>query len=1047
MSNTSLINDKGYVQSKNIKVFPCAYRGYYSETLDDNGNKIYQIINPEARTTSEYSFVNSYHKLSANKESYVISWTPETQEGSYDGELKFVIGGYYFEISNCALTDFIDSSTKTPKTFYIKVKTSGENPGQYLGSFNESDKWLDTNTGNIKENKLDDYYFTGLKIVSGNISGINTYSLTPFASQFKQWKVTTQSTEGENSLSNILTIINSLPTTEKALIYYTDDEVSTPASFNNIINPTVSSFEGTVIFYKQVFDISAMALPITNLLDSGSGKYSLRMLSDIEADEQTTNTTIASGDYSVALGRRTKAEGIVSTALGDRNTVTGKAALAIGSNNLAQGNNSFTIGEQTQAKGNNSATFGNKTEASNNNTIAGGYNSRAQGENSFAFGENVIAKGKNAIAIGYKTTTTEAWAEGENSITLGSDTKTTSDADNAIAAGNATEASGINSLAIGNGCKAKGNNSFAGGAGSEANNENSFAFGNNVKTNANNQVVFGKYNLEDNTKAFIIANGADEDTKSNKFTVSYNGDVKALGIATIEGETTINNNLIVKGNITADKADSNNTAANNLYLGNSSSASGTLSIYGSGANKVFYVTNEGVTTIAGSTSITKDDDYDSTNNTAALTVTGGAHIGKKLNVADSITAKDAITVNKTNATNTLILGSTTDTSSKGAIDVYGNGTTKVFSVTDTGNTSIAGTANISGTVTITEDDDYIYTTNTNTHSAALKVDGGVHIGKKLNVLQATTIGGNLTATGGTTSLATTNISGVTNITNTTEYLSSTTGEGTNAVTTYSAALKVAGGVHIGKKLNVIDNTTIGGTLTATGSTTLNNNLNVAGDLVTTDITKKVKLGNGISGSSDFVQINGTATIAGALTTKSDLFVNGSLKLNGTETASTFELLNTDSVTKVKLSSTEALLPETEIDGDLTCNSLTAEDTTIGSVRITAGDITGVSNLTATGLIQALAFNATSDLRKKTNIKDYKCEKSILDLPIKSFEYINDESHTKYIGCIAQDLQEICPEIISTDKEGYLSIQESKLIYLLLQEVKELKEKVEKLERR
>lgn len=525
MSNRNFINDNGYIQSKNIKVFPCAYRGYYSETLDDNGNKIYQIINPESRTTSEYSFVNSYHKLSANKESYVISWTPETTEGSHNGELKFVIGGYYFEISNCALTDFIEN--ETPKTFYIKVKTNGDNPGQYLGSFNENDRWLDTNTGIIKENKLDDYYFTGLKIISGTMSGANVYSLTPFASQFKQWKVTTQSTEGENSLSNILAIINNLATPEKPSIYYTDDTVSAPAPFNSVINPTVDKFSGTVTFYKQVFDISAMALPVTNLLDTGSGKYSLRMLSDIEADDQTTNTTIASGDYSVALGRRTKAEGIASTALGDRNTVTGKAALAVGSNNLAQGNNSFTIGEQNQAKGANSATFGNKAETWDDNAIAGGYNSRARGENSLAFGENVIAKGKNAIATGYKTLTSEAWAEGENSITLGSNTKTTSTATNAIAAGNATEAAGSNSLATGNSCKATGNNSFVGGASSEAKNENSFAFGNNVKTNANNQVVFGTYNVEDDDQTFIIANGT-ETAKSNKFTVSYDGDRKSV---------------------------------------------------------------------------------------------------------------------------------------------------------------------------------------------------------------------------------------------------------------------------------------------------------------------------------------------------------------------------------------------------------------------------------------------------------------------------------------------------------------------------------------
>ena len=70
--------------------------------------------------------------------------------------------------------------------------------------------------------------------------------------------------------------------------------------------------------------------------------------------------------------------------------------------------------------------------------------------------------------------------------------------------------------------------------------------------------------------------------------------------------------------------------------------------------------------------------------------------------------------------------------------------------------------------------------------------------------------------------------------------------------------------------------------------------------------------------------------------------------------------------------------------------------------------------------------------------------SILDLPVKEFEFIDDETHTKNIGCIAQDLQKICPEIVHEDKDGYLSIEETKLVYLLLQEVKELKKELKTL---
>lgn len=97
---------------------------------------------------------------------------------------------------------------------------------------------------------------------------------------------------------------------------------------------------------------------------------------------------------------------------------------------------------------------------------------------------------------------------------------------------------------------------------------------------------------------------------------------------------------------------------------------------------------------------------------------------------------------------------------------------------------------------------------------------------------------------------------------------------------------------------------------------------------------------------------------------------------------------------------------------------------------------------ATPAIHAGSFIATSDARLKTNIISYTPEKSILDLPIYKYDIINGDKNQ--IGCLAQDLQEICPEIVDKNYDGYLGIKESKLIYLLLHEVKKLKTEVEEL---
>ena len=46
--------------------------------------------------------------------------------------------------------------------------------------------------------------------------------------------------------------------------------------------------------------------------------------------------------------------------------------------------------------------------------------------------------------------------------------------------------------------------------------------------------------------------------------------------------------------------------------------------------------------------------------------------------------------------------------------------------------------------------------------------------------------------------------------------------------------------------------------------------------------------------------------------------------------------------------------------------------------------------------------------------------------------------------MAQDLKEICPEIVEEDEKGYLHIQESKIVYLLIEEIKKLKEEIKNL---
>ena len=75
-----------YFKSKDVRVFPCSYRGNYEK---NNGSVTFD---PEARLNTESNLISAGGKLGL-KESYFI-------EKTSGNVAKFVICGYYFEISN-----------------------------------------------------------------------------------------------------------------------------------------------------------------------------------------------------------------------------------------------------------------------------------------------------------------------------------------------------------------------------------------------------------------------------------------------------------------------------------------------------------------------------------------------------------------------------------------------------------------------------------------------------------------------------------------------------------------------------------------------------------------------------------------------------------------------------------------------------------------------------------------------------------------------------------------------------------------------------------
>lgn len=522
----SITGNNMYIESKNIRIFPCAYRGDYTEIVSGQETPESLIFDPESKSMTEANFTNTFHKLSTNKESYVVAWIPDTSGNT--GTLKCVIGGYYFEIYNHSIKDFFNGETP----YYLCIKTTDLNLGtsetdgarttKILASMEEekSTNYLEKSTNYLDIEINNTYYFTGL-LLSTTPAGVDASAyLKPFI------------------------ISNETP----------------------VVNPT--------------------ALPITSLLDTGDGNYSLCMIENIT--DQGTNTTEASGDYSVSLGISTAAMGLASTALGNNTTASAKGALAAG-----------------------------------NNTTA----------------------------------------EGEGAVALGSD----------------TTASGTNAVALGS----------------------------NTKAETANQVVIGAYNVKDDTQAFIIANGTNNSNRSNKFTVSKTGNVKALGT------------LETRGSIKAIGA-----TANELELGtnNIEGSYGSIKVFGEnlpnkitdeGGNEiqpdkipVFKVESTGNTTIAGATAITNETQSSGTTS-GALKVAGGVGITKNLNVGGGLSvATDKATTlggSLTTKGNTTLQGTLTTTLSTTLKDtlLVEKLTTLKAGAAITGDVEITGDAKITRDVEIT----------------------------------------------------------------------------------------------------------------------------------------------------------------------------------------------------------------------------------------------------------------------------------------------------------------------------------------------------------
>lgn len=353
------IDTNNFFKSKDVKAFPCSYRGNYGGSTFD----------PESRLNTEYNFTH----LGGANESYVIDYNAAEQI------LRLVIGGYYFEISNAAAYDlsgkYLSIGTKT-----VAIKesdgTDSDRTTRVLASRSGTNADLDEQQGG-------EYYFTGIFI--GNEPAGEAY-LKAFSNypEIYQPSLRPAIKRGEGAKSTLLG----------------DAGKASGNSSHAEGSGTAASGD-----YSHAEGHGAAA---SGACAHAEGKETA---ASGECSHAEGYGAKASGGYSHAEGYNAKASGVRSHAEGDVTEASGGRAHAEGCNAKATGDYSHAEGHGTKASGACAHAGGSHTIASRDNqTTIGEYNKEEDGEFIVGVGTGEENRNNALVVNGLKTTVKNTFA-------------------------------------------------------------------------------------------------------------------------------------------------------------------------------------------------------------------------------------------------------------------------------------------------------------------------------------------------------------------------------------------------------------------------------------------------------------------------------------------------------------------------------------------------------------------------------------------------------------------------------------------------------------
>ena len=117
--------------------------------------------------------------------------------------------------------------------------------------------------------------------------------------------------------------------------------------------------------------------------------------------------------------------------------------------------------------------------------------------------------------------------------------------------------------------------------------------------------------------------------------------------------------------------------------------------------------------------------------------------------------------------------------------------------------------------------------------------------------------------------------------------------------------------------------------------------------------------------------------------------------------------------------------------------------TTGSISAANVSSTKLSFVPSTGTLTATNLNSTSDRRHKTNIQTIEDSLGLVEsLRGVTFDWV--DTGLPSIGLIAQEVEDVLPELVSTNEEGVKSVSYSNLVGVLIEAVKEQQAQIDEL---